>query len=383
MQGEKYDTIIVGAGPAGSFSAYQLAKKGRHVLVLEKKAFPRYKACGGALSSRAVDLLPFAISPVVQARVHEIIFTLNGEKPISGEVDKPFAFMVMRSMLDSFLLEKAQEEGAIFYPNCQVVHLEQQNDRVLVFTAVGETFQGDYLIGADGVMSTVARSCGLNQNQKKGFTIEGELMVSSSFLEEMRYSVHIDPGIIPRGYGWIFPKGDHLSIGVGQFRGRPKNIKERFQAFLTRWDLLEEGTLERLKGSFIPVGGRIGDLTSHRVLLVGDAAGLVDPLSGEGIYYALKSGLLAAQVLLSQERDKPQLQQYQRLIKGEFGTEFLCSLRLSDLFYHFTPFAYQVLERNPEILIHLLEMVGGGISHHTFYDRMKGYIPIIKKLVMT
>lgn len=375
--------MIVGAGPAGSFSAYQLAKSGRDVLVVEKSVFPRDKVCGGALSIRAQEILPFDISPVVERRVHEIVLTLDGEKPITGEMDTPFAAMVMRSTFDSFLLSKAREEGAVVYEGSLVTHVKQDGEGVSLFTEDGETLRSDFLVGADGVRSTVARSSGLNQDQRRGFTIEGELLVPPSLLEEMKFSVHIDPGIISRGYGWIFPKKHHLSIGVGQFRGRTPHIRRFFHDFLSKWDLQEEGHLKSLKGSFIPVGGRIGDLVSDRILLVGDAAGLVDPLYGEGIYYALKSGLLAAQVIHRQKGRKPQLQEYQRMVKAEIGTEFLSSHRLFDLFYHFTPVAYQLLERNPEILTHLLEMVGGHISHHTFYERMKGYIPIIKKLVLT
>lgn len=378
-----FDTIIVGAGPAGSLCAHELARKGHSVVVLEKERLPRYKVCGGALSRRAEEVLPFSIEPVVERRAHELFLTLDGERPLSVESEKPFAAMVMRSALDHYLIREAQKKGALLMEGSRVCDLRQDDSGVSVTTEDRKEIKAAFLVGADGVFSLVGRILGLNQKQKRGPAIGGEISVASSFLSEMKGSAHVDAMALPGGYGWIFPKMNHLTIGLGQFRGKDLDMMEAFQAFLSKWNLVDKSSIKSMRVSSIPLGGAIGDLVHGRALLIGDAGGLVDPLYGEGLYYALRSAKIASQVILSQERaERPSLYEYQRMVKAEFGPEFRSSSRLFHLFYHFASVAHQVLERNPEIVRYLLEMVSGRISPLVFYEHIKGYIPIIKKLVM-
>ena len=179
----------------------------------------------------------------------------------------------------------------------RVLDATETPEGVRVKTAKSE-YEARYLVGADGANGIVARCLGLTPQRRVAVCIEAEVTTGPRVPEAPADEVRIEFGAIPFGYGWVFPKGDHLSIGVGGLRDKIGNPRAFYDEFLVDQDLVDAITDEKRKGYIIPIfaGGR-EPIASRRTLLVGDAAALVDPFLGEGIYYAIRSGQFAAEVI--------------------------------------------------------------------------------------
>ncbi|MBS3917612.1 MAG: NAD(P)/FAD-dependent oxidoreductase, partial [Deltaproteobacteria bacterium] len=214
-----YDVIVVGAGPGGSTAARFCARSGLKTLLVEKEKFPRYKPCGGCLSLKTVHLLDFDLTPVIENDIWGAKFSYCLKEPFFIELKEPIAFMVMRDRFDQFLKEKALEEGAEILEGEKVVKVQEKGKGIEVELAGGEKFHSHYLIGADGAESIVARSISLSShgNDGNGIAIQSEIPFDSSipFPETEHRFAHLDFGSIPNGYGWVFPKKEWLSIGIG------------------------------------------------------------------------------------------------------------------------------------------------------------------------
>ena len=291
------DVIIAGAGPAGTIAAYQLASQGFSVLILEKSHFPRYKVCGAGLTYKILDEIPFDISPVLETTVHTFIFSSGFREQFTGTSSEPLIYCGMRDKLDQFLLDKAISAGATIRFGEHVTGVVSHPDHVVTTTKSG-SWKSSLVIGAEGAGGAVARSAGLWKDIMPGLAWEAELMVDKASLGKYSASVFLDWGAFPGGYGWVFPKGDHLSVGVGGPASLSKRMMEYYSKFL---DYLHDQGIQvtettSLKSWPIPVRVRKSTFHNGRVLVAGDAAGLTDPLTGEGIYYAVRSGKIAAEV---------------------------------------------------------------------------------------
>ncbi|MCJ7693895.1 MAG: geranylgeranyl reductase family protein, partial [Anaerolineaceae bacterium] len=209
----KYDVIVIGAGPAGSMSAFHLAKAGKNVLVIEKQHLPRVKACAGGLTLKAQQAIPFDISPVVDVEAEGGILTFHGKPVLKVALEQSLANLVNRDEFDQFLLNHAITSGAEVIAGTKVTGFTQDNYGVRVNTEQG-SYETDYLIGADGVNSITARVSGLLPKREVGYAIETELQVPPEVLHAYGAYVTFDFGALKNGYGWIFPKKDHLSVGV-------------------------------------------------------------------------------------------------------------------------------------------------------------------------
>jgi geranylgeranyl reductase family protein len=278
---------VVGGGPAGSTTAYRLASAGASVLVLDRAAFPRDKPCGGGVTVRAARLLPFSIGPVVEDAIDVVELRL-GRRSHEHRCSEPIVLMTQRRRLDAFLLERAAEAGAEVREAVRVTGIEGTTVR----TASG-SFRATAVIGADGVNGISARALGLASNPAYGVALEADLRGVAGYRGRIVFELCVARG----GYGWIFPKGDHLNVGVGGWApeaGRLRTLLLRF----CRERGLPADRLEGIRGYRLPVGRRDARLAQGQTLVVGDAAGLVDPLSGDGIYEALLSGRLASESVL-------------------------------------------------------------------------------------
>lgn len=376
MKGYDFDVIIVGAGPAGSFCAYNLARNDISVLIIEKENLPRYKSCGGALSIKAYNLIDFDISSVLEGKINSVTFTYKGERSISVDRPDPYTYMVMRDKFDYLLTERAREAGVKVIDGVEVKEITDKNDLVEVVTASGETYSSRFIVGADGVFSTVSRQIGLPGIQKEVVAIEGEVSVSNTYLKKMKSTVKIEVGLIPDGYGWVFPKKDHVSVGVFHLKKDGRRLKKLFHDFLAKEGLVFKEDIF-YKGHVIPMSGRIKNIVKGNVILAGDAAELVDPLSGEGIYFALKSGLLAAEVISKKVKGiNSDLSTYQQLIEEEFRAEFKVARKFSSLFYKSKPVIYSLIENRPEIIKLLLQIVYGEIKYKNFFAEVKDYLTL-------
>lgn len=285
----RYDVIVVGAGPAGTAAAYDLAKQKISVLLLDKARFPRMKACAGGLTTKAVRALRYPIGPVIRKRCHRMMVSnrLAKKKRFSGH--RPVVFMTNRSELDSYSLGETVKAGAAFVHTAAVEQICETDDYVAVHTARG-TFRARIVVGADGANSRVRKICDPFPTFSRAFAIEAQLPVDGG--GEMSFDFHV----VKSGYGWVFPKADHLNIGVYTCDERVK-LKA---ADLVRYCLAKTGTdrLQKMRAQYIGLGGWGYAPGDRRVLLVGDAAGLADPLLGEGLYNAIKSGQAAARAII-------------------------------------------------------------------------------------
>jgi geranylgeranyl reductase family protein len=314
---EQFDIIVIGAGPAGSTTAYRLAREGAHVLLLDKARFPRDKPCGGGISMRAMRELPLDPQPVVERVIDRLEWSFRGRRPFLRGGDKPLASLTQRRRLDHFLVEQAVSAGADFRDGVAVSEVSERGARV-----DGRWIDSELLIGADGVNGSAARSLDLADRRVYTVAFEGNLPRSLFDLDRRRSTVVIELGTIPGGYCWIFPKADHLNVGVGGWESAGPTLREHLKEFCNRRGF-DYSKLQDLRGYRLP-GRRPGAaLARGRALLVGDAAGLVDPLSGDGMYAAFLSSRLATEAALDLLAGRvSDLEPYARSIVSEFGRLF-------------------------------------------------------------
>lgn len=295
MGQESADVIIIGAGPSGTAAAYDLLNAGLSVLLLDKATFPRLKPCAGGLTIKAVEALRYSVAPVTQ-RICDDFHSRFAAKNRIYRSAHPVVHMTVREEFDCFNLEKSIEAGAQFHKIGPITAITGNPGAWEVHTA--ETlFKGRYLIGADGANSRVRRLC-FEETRQFAFAAEALLPVKDAGA----YPMEMDFAGTCKGYAWIFPKGDHINVGIYALRGT-RGVKSE----LVRWCQQRLGmTLDpkTIVGHRIPIGGHGFRHQAGKPLLVGDAAGLADPFFGEGIFNALRSGQIAAQCILQQEQGR-------------------------------------------------------------------------------
>lgn len=369
---ETFDVVVVGAGPAGSSSALHLARRGHRVLLVERSEFPRDKACGDGLTRDSVDLL----LGLGLGRELEGFLKINGlrlhHRGVAKEIDSSriqgeAGLVVPRRELDALLARRAASEGALLLQRTRAVDLMFDEACVagVVLERAGKRIQirTRLVVAADGAHSRIAARAGLRAGSRtrSGTAMRGYYDVHAEVSPDFHVFVPL-PKTTPTseyaGYGWVFPvRGTIANVGVGFFStsrdGEMPNLREVFDGFLARLTSTE-GPFERLE----PIGRlRGGSLVSDHdpgschgrgVALVGDAAGLVDPFTGEGIYAALRSGELAAraldEVLRTASAHSPDLSVYGRLLEEEFAERF----RMGERFLRTYGFTRRIVEHTFE-----------------------------------
>ena len=345
-----YDVIVVGSGPAGAVVSYELARQGVKVLIIEKSKLPRYKPCGGGITKKTLVELPVGIQPTIEVESEGGIFTYGGKQLFKINIQRTIAWLVMRDSFDYFLVQKAIEAGASLMDSTRVLAADQSEKDITISTSKGN-FQCQILVGADGVNSTIARTLNLLPNRKTGVAIEAEVSVPLENLKEQGAYATFDFGALPNGYGWIFPKKDHLSIGVFHAKnGKLPKIKNYLRQFIESHNVLAKHEYLNICGHRIPLGGHTGTLHSKRAILVGDAANLADPWLGEGIYYAVRSARIASKVIIkSLDKDIARIRDYSQIIFRDIGMQFDQARRLAGLTYRFPRLCSNLLKNSPDL----------------------------------
>jgi len=288
----RFDAIVVGAGPAGSTTAYRLARAGARVCLLDRARFPRDKPCGGGLTLRAVRQLPFSVETVVEERVATLELGLRYGKRWSGHAAEPLVLMTQRRRLDEFLAHRAAEAGAEFRDDAKVTAVDPAG----AVTVAGERLEADVVVGADGANGIASRALGLVA-PAYGVALEGNVAYSHVSRERFGGRAVVELGVVPGGYAWVFPKGDHVNVGVGGWESEGPKLRARLKELCAAFEI-DESEVHQLRGHRLPMRGATRRPVGDRLLLVGDAAGIVDPLSGDGMYEAFVSGRLAAEATL-------------------------------------------------------------------------------------
>ncbi|WP_304517868.1 geranylgeranyl reductase family protein [Cecembia rubra] len=359
-----FDIVIIGAGPAGSTAAWHLAGKGFKIALLDKKSFPRDKICGDALSGNTIfelkkleekglDLSFFEATekayPVdglsfFSPKGHRLnLFLSDEQKFTEGNLKYP-GYVSKRIDFDNFLLAPLRKSENVFvFENCEVKQMDFLKEKVEIICA-DRKIEAKLVLGADGANSILARKLWRDKINRKHFSaglrqyyrnvkFEGDIPL---------IELHFLPDILP-GYFWIFPMADNLAnVGIGmlssEIEKRSINLKEVMEDIIERHPRLssrfdQAEALELPKGFGLPLGSRKSKVSGERFLLLGDAASLIDPFTGEGIGFAMTSGRLAAKFILSKwgHHDFRNNQDYDEMLWKKIGGEMLIAYRIQRL----------------------------------------------------
>ena len=404
-----YDILIIGAGPAGCAAAYDLARAGRRVLLIDKRTFPRPKACACGLTRKTLAALRYSVAPIIERQCHEIVLQQTSPDPKQREVRirnrTPIAAMAVRERFDNFCLQQTLAAGAELKKIETILALRQHETHIEldIQTATGpETLTAPILIGADGSNGQTRRMApprdshgeALSPSAQDGFALEATIPYTSlpTILPagDNPTDLIFDFAPLPGGYGWLFPKTDHINIGVGAFAPTPNpggpssatvssspkvGSQEARLKRVTR-DLLAAYTLHKLgvdlthlpntvTGQHLGMGGHLY-VPQGRILLTGDAAGLVDPLTGEGIHSAITSAQAAAAAILSHPGSPAQA--YAKKLKPLQET-LAFSHRAAQAFYTDPARGFRVM-RTPILRSLVLKTYADGLPHTKLLTRL-------------
>lgn len=300
---KSFDVAIIGSGPSGASAAFELSKSGISTVIIEKETLPRYKTCGGGLVFRGLKMMPFDISSVVEKEFYAIDTYFSKKHPcITTRRKEPIVSMVMRDAFDNLIVEKARNNGVTLLQNHKVVDITF-GDIQTIHTTEGD-ITAKFIIAADGALSPIAKITGWKETRTIIPALEYEIEVPAADFERLSNDARFDIDAIPYGYGWCFPKKNHLSIGVAVVVKTNKkiNLKEYYAEYLKTLGITEI-LKEEGHGFVIPVAPRTDTFVQKNVFLTGDSAGLADPLVAEGISNSILSGIQAAQAIIESDLD--------------------------------------------------------------------------------
>ncbi|MEF8889650.1 MAG: geranylgeranyl reductase family protein [Desulfohalobiaceae bacterium] len=355
--------IIVGGGPGGASAAYFLETWGCRTLVLERERIPRYKTCAGGVPGSALELFPFSFSGVIEQTMERGTF-LCGDRGVTQPMPEGALHMVQRSDFDAFLL---QSSGAEVLEGEKAVGVEQESDRVRVATQSGKHLTARYLVGSDGPQSVVARKAGMRMSEGTGLGLEVEVDPGPELLEAFRGRFQVGLGIVGNGYYWVFPKSGHLSVGIGSMGQDRGPLLPLLKRSMAGQGIDVNGHPRRAHP--LPVYRSDAQRQSGRILLVGDAAGLVDPLTGEGIRHAMVSGKLAAQALA---REKPDA--YSRWIQQGIGKDLWWASVFARMFYKRQQGCFEWLVRNRYVFRDMMRIVNFDLGYRASLFKTPFYV---------
>jgi len=373
------DVTIIGAGPAGALLAYLLAVRGLRVVLVEKARLPRVKPCGGGLNWKTVALLPFTIDTVVERIVSRVVFTRNLRHPFTRTYPEPLVTMVTRCAYDYFLVQRAAAMGAQVYDNCQVTGLAAQPRNITVHSARC-TWSSRYVAFADGAKGTLRRQLGFTAIAPHDIGLDLEVDAGGG-CPWVPHTLYIDWGSYPQTYAWAFPKANHWSIGVKGPAPQGRALGPYLRQFMQRWQLTPAAGKLHYLAHMLPTRMPSTPLVRGRALVLGDAAGLLEPFTGEGIYYALRSAYLAADALTVASSSDTSPLAYETAIETEIMPELTGARALQQVFDAW-PWLFHVLVRTHQRSWRALaKILRGERGFHDIEQVLRRYPNLVRMLL--
>ncbi|MCK9230875.1 MAG: geranylgeranyl reductase family protein [Syntrophales bacterium] len=353
-----FDCVVVGAGPAGASAGRKAARRGLKTLLVEKEEFPRYKPCAGALSRRAFSSLDFSLPEGLREKdIFGLRLCFRG-RAIEERCDDPIAITVTRSRFDHYLLEKAREAGTLVHTGEKVLGLEERDDFVRVRTRLS-TYDARYVIVGEGARGSLKNLFGRRRDRRDvALSMVAEVEAPNRVIDERLpglLEIHAD--LFRMGYCWVFPHDGYFSVGLWGFAPFLRDPRSLMKQFIMRAGFPED---TRFRGHLMPTGDSGGVPATARILATGDAAGFIDPLTGEGISYAIISGRMAGDAVADRLRgaglsERFGLDQYEERCRREFARNFASARRMAQTVYRFPSFFFELLSRDRELYRKLLE----------------------------
>jgi len=361
------DVIVVGAGPAGTTAARLLAAWGISVLLLEKHRLPRYKPCGGAITKRTIQFLaPLDISPVIETWIRKLVVQSPSGESFTADLPEGLIATVMRDKFDTYLTDAAILAGAKLKSGEPVLKCEQRSGWVEITTTCG-TYRCLALIGADGANSVVAEQLGLKP-KRRAVSIVAELLPEAK--EQWDEGIHLHFPFNLNGYAWCFPKGDHLSAGIYTRSPQIPNWREWLYRYLANLELHDCLDRQRIRGHAIPIADKNSVFHKGNVIVVGDAAGVADPFTGEGISWSIYTAKLAAAfVRIFLEGEKDALSDYTRAVLKGVLSEMSAAHWFARILFSLPQFSFQHFLRREPVLNNFAKLLGGEVTYRELWNK--------------
>jgi geranylgeranyl reductase family protein len=355
-----FDAIVIGMGPAGATASYHLGSSGLKVLAFEQRFLPRAKLCAGAISAKALRLLDFDFSAAIEQEVKSAYIRFSDGRSVEEPNHDQAGYVVDRRLFDNILAARARDCGVEVHDNERVLKLEEREGHIRVSTDKSE-YGCRALIGADGANGITAKYLGRRKNSSY-LGVEVHVPKTYPVIVDHGEKLGFFFGDVPSGYGWIFPRRFDASIGIFLDSKYAAQARDHLKKFLAKINIPEDYA-DRARGHFIPLFSPFmrKPFGKRNILLAGDAASFVDPVTAEGIYYALKSGRDAAFAILNSGPGKTAADIYKHVIEGGILQELRAAWKIAKPLYAFPALGYRMFH-NYKIIreMHFQVMMGKG-----------------------